>query len=104
MLAILLLLLLASISPPLARSPTIALGVPATVVLRQVIRHLRGSALQVDVHPARVGFGGVLQSELSTDLFDAGFDLLDVVRGVVAFSDDAEGAGGKRMSARDGVA
>lgn len=46
------------------------------------------SALQVDVHATGIGFRAVLQAEFATDLFDAGFDLLDVAGGVVSFADD----------------
>ena len=61
----------------------------SVIALRELRRHLRGSALEVDVYPASIGFCRVLQTEFSTYLLDAWFDLLDVVRGVVPFADDA---------------
>ena len=56
---------------------------------RQVLGHDGGAALQVDVDAAGVVFGRVLEAELLADLFDFGFDLLDVAGRVVAFAYDA---------------
>lgn len=58
-------------------------------VMDQMRRHLRWSALKIDVYPARIVLGGILQSELATDLLDAGFELLDMVGRVVSFAHDA---------------
>lgn len=51
--------------------------------------HISRSTGEVDIDTTGVFLGGILQTQTATDLFDAGFDLLDVVRGVVAFADDA---------------
>ena len=51
--------------------------------------HMSRSTGEVDIDTTGVFLGGVLQTQTATDFFDAGFDLLDVVRGVVAFADDA---------------
>jgi hypothetical protein len=53
-------------------------------------RWVRGSALEIDIDPALVLLGGILQSQFSAHLLDARFDLLDVIAGVVAFADDAK--------------
>lgn len=46
------------------------------------------AALEVDVDAARVVLGRVVQAQLAADLLDAGLDLLDVARAVVALADD----------------
>lgn len=46
------------------------------------------AALEVDVDAAGVVLGGVVQAQLAADLLDAGLDLLDVPRAVVALADD----------------
>ena len=51
--------------------------------------HMSRSTGEVDIDTTGVFLGGVLQTQTATDFFDAGFDLLDVVRGVVAFDYDA---------------
>ena len=66
----------------------------------QVLRHDGGAPLQVHVDAARVLLGGVLQAQLAADLLDLGFDLLDVVGGVVALADDA-GKGPRGRCQRD---
>ena len=72
----------------------VLLLIPVTLMvpmipLRELLRHLRRAALQIDIHPPCVRLGGVLEPEFPTYLFHAGFDFLDVVGGVVAFADDA---------------
>lgn len=62
-----------------------------TTVTTVARRHDRWAALEVDVHAASIGLRHVLQAELLADLLDAGFDLLDVVGGVVTLADDARG-------------
>lgn len=43
---------------------------------------------ELDVHPALVRFGVVLQSQFLTDLFDFRFDLLHMTRAVVSLAYD----------------
>jgi len=75
---------------PLIRFPTaIPLMIPAAIVRQELLRHVRGPALQVDVYAACVGLGVFLEVEFAAEGFDFGFYLLDVVGGVVAFADDA---------------
>lgn len=64
-------------------------GVAAATTSALVRRRNSLAAGEVDVHPAGVLFGVVLEAELAADLLDAGLDLLDVVCAVVALSDDA---------------
>ena len=59
------------------------------IALGELLRHLRGSTLEVDVYSTGVCFRRVLQTEFLAYLLDAWFDLLDVVWGVVSFADDA---------------
>lgn len=64
------------------------------LVLRRVATaggHVGRSAGEVDVDPPGVVLGGILEAEFATDLFDAGFQLLHMVRGVVSFADDSVG-------------
>lgn len=68
--------------------PAVMLLTTARVSRRRWIR--RTSTLEIDVDSTFVCFGIVLESEFLTDLFDARFDLLDVVYGVVALADDAK--------------
>lgn len=49
---------------------------------------VRAAALEVDVDPAGVLLGRVLQAELAAHLLDAGLDLLDVVDRVVPLAHD----------------
>jgi hypothetical protein len=58
------------------------------LLLVLIRRHLRRTTCQIDIDPPRVLFRGVLQPQFATDLFDSGFDFLDVVGGVVSLSDD----------------
>lgn len=51
--------------------------------------HLSLSASKVDVDTALIVFCVLRETKLATDLFNARFDLLDVVRRMVALSDDA---------------
>lgn len=46
------------------------------------------SALEVDKHPALVLLGAVLQAQVSAHLLYTWFDLLNVVRAVIAFADN----------------
>ena len=74
--------------------PTVILLVPvilmiAVIALRESLRHMCGAALEVDVHPASVLLGGVLQPEFPTYLRYPWLDLLDVVGRVVSPADDA---------------
>ena len=69
--------------------PPIALMVPTAIMRQEMVRHDGRASLQVDVHAAGVGLGGILQAELLAHLFDFGFDFLDVAGGVVAFAYDA---------------
>lgn len=55
----------------------------------EVCRHLRDTALQVDIDAARVMLSGVLQAKFPTYLFNAWLKLLDVSRRMVSFPDDA---------------
>lgn len=45
-------------------------------------------ALEIDIHASFILLGSVLQAEFLAHLFDAGFDLLDMVHGVVSFTND----------------
>lgn len=54
-----------------------------------VWRHFCRSASEVHVDPTFVRFSGILKTEVLTDLFDSRLDLLDVVCGMVALSDDS---------------
>lgn len=58
-------------------------------LVRRVRRHHGLATSQVDIDPAGVFLGGVLQSQLATDLLNARLDFLDVARRVVALADDA---------------
>lgn len=51
--------------------------------------HISRSTGEVDIDTTGVFLGGILQTQTAADLFDAGFDFLDVVCRVVAFADDA---------------
>ena len=53
--------------------------------------HISRRTGEVDVDTAGIFLGSILQTQTATDLLDAGFDLLDVVCGVVAFADNAVG-------------
>ena len=86
---VLLVVILLLISTPMVRLLVPVIGMVSVIALGELLRHLRGSTLEVDVHSASVGFGRVLQAEFLADLLDAWFDLLDVVWGVVPFADDA---------------
>lgn len=46
------------------------------------------AALEVHEEAAFVGLGAVLQTEIAAYLFDARFDFLDVIFGMVAFADN----------------
>jgi hypothetical protein len=46
------------------------------------------AALQVDVDPAGILLGAILQAQLAAQLLDLGLELLDVVGRVVALADD----------------
>lgn len=59
------------------------------VVRRRNRAQIRGTTGEINVDTAGIFLGGILQAHLATDLFDTGFDFLDVVRGVVTFADDA---------------
>ena len=49
-------------------------------------RHDCRSTCQVDIHSAFIRLGLILQSKLLTDLFNLGFNLLDMTRTVVSFT------------------
>lgn len=51
-------------------------------------RHLGCAACEIDVHSSSVFLGRVLQTKLATDLLHARLDFLNVVCGMVPFSDD----------------
>lgn len=51
--------------------------------------HFGRSTGKIHVDPARVFFGGILETEFMADLLDTGFEFLDVVYGVVSLSDDS---------------
>ena len=87
--AALLVAILLLVSTTVVRLLVPVIGMVSMVALRELLRHLGGSALEVDVHPARVCFCRVLQTEFLAYLLNAWFDLLDVVWGVVPFTDDA---------------
>ena len=70
--------------------PLLTVGLLLTVVLWMVLlvcimignqmwRHLGGSALQIDVHPPCVMFGGILKSLFTAHLLNPRLDLLDMV-------------------------
>lgn len=61
----------------------------AAVVLLEMLGHMGRPACKIDVNAASVWLGGELEAQFATDLLDARFDFLDVVRGVVAFTYDA---------------
>lgn len=85
----LLLLLLLSTRVVLLLSRVGLLGLRRVLVSR-VRRHNSLSTSQVHIDATGVLFGSILQSQLLTDLLDTGLDLLHVVRGVVALSDDTK--------------
>ena len=87
--AALLVAILLLVSTTMVRLLVPVIGMVSVIALSELLRHLRGSTLEVDVHPARVRFCRVLQTEFLAYLLDAWFDLLDVVWGVVPFTDDA---------------
>jgi hypothetical protein len=52
-------------------------------------RHLmHGATLQIDIDPALVLLGLVLEPQFAADLLDAGFDFLDMVARVITLADD----------------
>jgi hypothetical protein len=57
-------------------------------VLRRRWHLVHGAALKIDVDPALVLLGLVLESQFTADLLDAGFDFLDVVARVISLADD----------------
>lgn len=61
-------------------------------VMRSMVRllrwHICRATGQIDVNATSVIFGAVLQPKFPTDLLNPGLEFLDVVRGVVSFSDD----------------
>jgi hypothetical protein len=98
LLIIIVILLLTLVTLLLARVSTVLLLPPlliATILLLTAMlllptmlvigRHCCGSTLKIDIHPAFIRFGGILQSQFSTNLLDSRFDLLDVVGGMVSF-------------------
>ena len=87
--AALLVAVLLLISTAVVRLLVPVIRMVSMIALSELLRHLRGSTLEVDVYSAGVGFGRVLQTEFLAYLLDAWFDLLDVVWGVVPFTDDA---------------
>jgi hypothetical protein len=63
----------------------------AATILRMLRRrrHLMYcAALQIDIDPALVLLGLILEPQLAADLLDAGFDFLDMVARVIALADD----------------
>ena len=62
-----------------------AMGATVAAMTR---RYHCGSALEIDVHASCVLLGHVLQPEFLAHLLDTGFDLLDVVDGVVSLAND----------------
>ena len=77
-----------SIAPSLTWSTAVSLWISTAIVCHHVIWHVGRSALQIDVHSAGVGFGGVLETEFLANLLDAGFYFLDVAWGMIASADD----------------
>lgn len=58
-------------------------------LVRRVRRHHGLATREIDIDPAGVFLGGILQAQLATDLLDTRLDFLDVARGVVTLADDA---------------
>ena len=82
----------------LARIPTMlmlsALGMLAMIrstsaSARVQFRDDRWPARKVDVYPTGIGFRGVLKAQLTADLLNTWFDLLDVAVGVISPANDA---------------
>ena len=51
-----------------------------------VLRHIRRTPRQVDIHAPGILFRSVLKTKFLADLLDTRLDLLNVVDGVVAFA------------------
>lgn len=51
-------------------------------------RHVGRAAGEIDIYPSRILFSGILKAKISADLFNARFNLLNVVHGMVSFADD----------------
>lgn len=51
-------------------------------------RHVGRATGEIDIYPSRILFGGILKAKISADLFNTGFNLLNVVHGMVSFADD----------------
>jgi hypothetical protein len=88
------LLLLASLVLRLLRSLVALLGprvrlLMTTTVAAMARGHDRGPALEIDVHASGVILGHVLQAEFLTHLLHTGFDLLNVIGGMVSLTNDA---------------
>lgn len=86
---VLLLLAMTALIPSSRISTTrvITILVP-TGLLRKRRSRADLSASEVDIHPALVGLGGIIETQLATDLLDPGFDLLDMAGAVVAPAND----------------
>jgi hypothetical protein len=58
------------------------------IVTAMARRHDCRPALEIDVHASCILLSHVLQAEFLTHLLNPGLDLLDVVDGVVSFTND----------------
>lgn len=82
---------LAAMLLPAMLLPAVLSWISSATILRMLRRrrHLvHGAALQIDIDPALILLGLVLEAEFAADLLDARFDFLDVVARVVALADD----------------
>ena len=77
-------LLLLLMSPGVLRMTVLVLLISSGGSI--VLRHIRRTSSQVDVHAPSILFRGVLKTKLLADLLDARLNLLDVVDRVITFS------------------
>jgi hypothetical protein len=70
----------------LMRLLAMTVALPMAMSMSSGGRHLRRAPGQIHIYPTRVLLGGILQSQLATDLFNPWLNLLDVVGGVVSLS------------------
>jgi hypothetical protein len=88
------LLLLASLVLRLLGSLVALLGTRVRLLMTTTVAamargHDRGPTLEIDVHASGVILGHVLQAEFLTHLLDTGFDLQDVIDGMVPLTNNA---------------
>ena len=64
----------------------VARRIASTMLMRELLRHLRRASGQVDIYPAGILLGCILETQFLADLLDAGFDPLNMVRRMVSLS------------------